>query len=135
MFSFSCFSCISSKKTVLSLDISNIDQTIPIIKKDEPIIDVSNITNKNILYYFKILKKANEKEISNSRLEDSKSEYIAAEFDSDEDEDEICVILQNKPKEILSPKEILPSKEILPPKVCTPIHDESCELIKPPESI
>ena len=132
MFSFSCFSCISSKKAIISFDISNIDQTIPIIQNNEPIIDVSNITNKNILYYFKILKEpdekeistdekeisTDEKEISKTRLEDSKSEFIPA--DSDSNEEEICVILANNPPEYSQPR------------IITPIQDESREPTRTP---
>jgi len=116
---FSCFSCISSTKAVISLDISNIEQTIPIIEKDIPVLDVSNVPvvpNKNILDYLKILKEPEPE--SNSRLEDSKSEFIPA--DSDSDEEEICVILANNPPEYSQPR------------IITPIQDESREPIRTP---
>jgi len=120
MFScFSCFSCISSTKAVISLDISKIEQTIPIIEKDIPVLDVSHVPvvpNKNILDYLKILKEPEPE--SNSRLEDSKSEFIPA--DSDSDEEEICVILANNPPEYSQPR------------IITPIQDESREPIRTP---
>ena len=124
MFSFSYFSCFSSTKAVIKNDISNIEQIIPpIIQKDEPIIDVSNVPivpTRTIPYYFKILNEKDVQELANSRLEDSKSEYIAADSDEDEDEDEdeICVILQDKPKEYSQSTQF------------TPIKDDSQEPIK-----
>jgi hypothetical protein len=107
---FSCFSCISSTKAVITNDISNIEQSTPII-------DVSNVPavpSRNILYYFKILKEPEP--VSTTPLEDSKSENKA----SKSDEEEICLILQDKPE------------DCLPPLIITPIHDETQELDKTP---
>lgn len=116
MFSFSC--CISSTKAVILKDISNIEQTIPIIENEKPVIDVSNVQSsvqsRNILYYFKVLKEPEP--VSKSRLEDSKSEF----HDSDTDEDEICVILQDKPAEYSQPR------------IITPMQDESREPVNTP---
>lgn len=103
---FSCFSCISSTKAVIINDISNIEQSTPII-------DVSNVP-RNILYYFKILKEPEP--VSTTCLEDSKSENKA----SKSDEEEICLILQDKPE------------DCLPPRIITPINDETQELDKTP---
>jgi acetolactate synthase small subunit len=118
MFSFSC--CISSTKAVIVKDISNIEQTIPIIEKEKPVLDVSNVQSsvqsRNILYYFKVLKEPEEKEVSKSRLEDSKSEF----HDSDTDEDEICVMLEDKPAEYSQPR------------IITPMQDESREPVNTP---
>lgn len=108
---FSCFSCISSTKAVITNDISNIEQSTPIIEKDTPIVDVSNSQCRTILYYFKILKEPEP--VSTTRLEDSKSENKAS--DSDE---EICLILQDKPD------------VCIPPRIITPIQDETREIKK-----